>query len=122
MPNEFLDNPVLHTPLLLEALNRQEETSQTYQTYIVDLKEQIKLPHDRLFGHKCQQTVEPKTPQSTPLNEIEPIQLPIDDAEEELVAPIPCRGSALFSADLPRIEVIHELPEHEFRCGCRKLP
>ncbi|EPN55336.1 ISPpu15, transposase, partial [Pseudomonas syringae pv. actinidiae ICMP 19079] len=42
---------------------------------------------------------------------------------EEVVAPVKRRGKRKpLSADLPRIEVIHELPEHELTCacGCRK--
>ncbi|WP_087673253.1 IS66-like element ISPsy34 family transposase, partial [Pseudomonas syringae] len=54
--------------------------------------------------------------------ESEPM-LPVGDAEEEVVAPVKRRGKRKpLSADLPRIEVIHELPEHELTCacGCRK--
>ncbi|GFM58483.1 hypothetical protein PSCICF_46610 [Pseudomonas cichorii] len=40
LPDDLPDDLVL---LLLEALNRQEESAQAYQTHIVDLKEQIKL-------------------------------------------------------------------------------
>ena len=49
---------------------------------------------------------------------------PVDeDAEEEVVAPAKRRGKHKpLPADLPRIEVIHELPDHELKCscGCRK--
>jgi transposase len=42
----------------------------------------------------------------------------VDDADEEAVAPTPRRGKRKpLSADLPRIEVIHELPEHELICA-----
>lgn len=47
----------------------------------------------------------------------------VDDPDEEAVAPSPRRGKRKqFSADLPRISVIHELLEHELTCdcGCRK--
>ncbi|MEE4310218.1 IS66 family transposase, partial [Pseudomonas alliivorans] len=50
LPDDLPDDPVLLKQLLLEALNRQEESAQAYQTHIVDLKEQIKLLRDRLFG------------------------------------------------------------------------
>ena len=63
LPDDLPDDPVLLKQLLLEALNRQEETAQAYQTHIVDLKEQIKLLRDRLFGRKSEQTIEPNTPQ-----------------------------------------------------------
>jgi len=48
--------------------------------------------------------------------------LPVGDAEE-VVASTPRRGKRKpLSADLPRVEVTHELPEHELTCacGCRK--
>ncbi len=47
----------------------------------------------------------------------------VGDANEEVVAPTPRRGQRKpLPAELPRIEVIHELPEHELTCvcGCRK--
>jgi hypothetical protein len=105
LPDDLPDDPVLLKRLLLEALNRQEETVQAYQTHIVDLKEQIKLLRDRLFGRKSEQTVEPNTPQLALFNEpeSEPMLL-VGDADEELVAPTVRRGKRKpLSADLPRI-------------------
>lgn len=98
--------------------------AQAYQTHIVDLKEQIKLLRDRLFGRKSEQTVEPNTPQLALFNELKSEPMPlVDDPDEEAVAPTPRRGKRNpLSADLPRVEVSHELPEHELTCacGCRK--
>ncbi len=90
----------------------------------MDLKEQIKLLRDRLFGRKSEQSVDPNTPQLTMFNEAEsePL-LTVEDPQEEVVAPTPRRGKRKpSSSDLPRIEVIHDLPEHELTCvcGCRK--
>lgn len=73
---------------------------------------------------KPEQTVEPNTPQLALFNEPESQWVPTaDDADEEVVAPGKqrCKRKPL-SADLPRIEVIHDLPEHELTCacGCRK--
>lgn len=110
--------------MLLEAFNRQEESAQAYQTHIVDLNEQIKLLRDRLFGRKHEQTVEPNTPQLALFNEPESEPMPsVGDADEEVVAPTVRRGkSKPLSTNLPRLGVIHELPEHELTCvrGCRK--
>ena len=121
MPADFLDDPVILKQMLLEAFNRQEETAaQAYQIYIVDLKAQIKLARDSLFGRKSEQTVEPSTPQLALFNEPESEPMPLaDDADEEVVAPTPRRGKRKpMSADLPRIEVTQELPEHELTCAC----
>ncbi|EPN33705.1 transposase IS66, partial [Pseudomonas syringae pv. actinidiae ICMP 19096] len=103
MPEDLPDDPVLLKQLLAQLMI--ERTAD--KGHIVDLKEQIKLLRDRIFGRKSEQTVEPNTP----------------DADEEVVAPVKRRGKRKpLSADLPRIEVIHELPEHELTCacGCRK--
>ncbi len=43
--------------------------------------------------------------------------------EEEVVTPLKRRGKRKpFPTELPRVEVAHELPEHELTrtCGCRK--
>lgn len=61
--------------------------------------------------------------ESERFNEPESVELTAPEPDEEVVAPGPRRGKRrLLSADLPRIEVIHELPEHELTCtcGCRK--
>ena len=122
-PDDLPDDPVLLKQLLLEALARQAKTAevlQAHEGHIVDLKEQIKLLRDRLFGRKSEQTAEPNTPQLALFNEPESDpMLAVQDAEEEVVAPTARRGKRKpLSADLPRIEVIHELPEHELTCAC----
>ncbi|VVO37026.1 IS66 family transposase IS684 [Pseudomonas fluorescens] len=127
MPDNLPDDPVRLKQLLLESLAQQAKTAEALlaqQGQIVDLKEQIKLLRQRLFGRKSEQTVDPQTPQLALFNEPESLAVPVTDAsDEEVVAPTQRRGKRkpLF-ADLPRIEVIHELPEHELTClcGCRK--
>ncbi|MDP0662404.1 transposase, partial [Klebsiella pneumoniae] len=74
---------------------------------------------------KSEQTVDPKTPQLAMFDEAEndPLLAGVDDADEEVVVPVKRRGKRKpLAANLPRIEVIHELPEHELTCtcGCRK--
>lgn len=47
------------------------------------------------------------------------VELGYQNVEEEVVAPAKRRGKRKpLPADLPRIEVIHELPEHELTCAC----
>ena len=127
LPDDLPDDPVLLKQLLLDALARQAKTAevlQAHEGHIVDLKEQIKLLRDRLFGRKSEQTGEPNSPQLALFNEPESDpMLAADDGEEEVVAATVRRGKRKpLSTDLPRIEVIHELPEHELTCvcGCRK--
>ncbi len=56
-----------------------------------------------------------------PFNAAESVVEAIDkDYEEEVVASAKRRGKRKpLPAVLPRIEVIHELPEHELTCACR---
>jgi transposase len=124
LPEDLPDDPVLLKQMLLEAFSRQDVASEAYETHIVDLKAQIKLLRDRIFGRKSEQTAEPNTPQLALFNEPESEPtLPVGDADEEVVVSTKQRGKRKpLSADLPRIEIIHDLPEHELTCacGCRK--
>ncbi|WP_434518868.1 IS66 family transposase [Pseudomonas sp. NFX1] len=128
LPANLPDDPVLLKQMLLEAYEarlREQEVNEAYATHIVDLKEQIKLLRDRLFNRKSEQTVDPNTPQLAMFNEpeSEPLLAVVEDADEEVVAPVKRRGKRTpLSAELPRVEVIHDLPEHELTCacGCRK--
>ncbi|KPX21431.1 ISPsy5, transposase [Pseudomonas amygdali pv. dendropanacis] len=74
---------------------------------------------DRIFNRKSEQTDEPNTPQLALFNEPESEPMyAVGDADEEVVAPAPrCGKRKPLSADLPRIEIIHELPEHELTCS-----
>lgn len=77
-----------------------------------------------LFDRKSVQTVDPATPQLALFNETEGVVEVVAEAtDEEVVAPTKCRGKYHPRLnDLPRIEVIHELSEHEptCTCGCRE--
>ncbi|GGU69569.1 hypothetical protein GCM10009504_28420 [Pseudomonas laurentiana] len=59
-------------------------------------------------------------------NEAESVAEPANEAaEEETIVPARRRGKRKpLPVDLPWIEVIHELPEHELTCtcGCREHP
>jgi len=80
MPDNLPDDPVLLKQMLLEtyeARARDQEVKEAYQTHIVDLKEQIKLLRDRIFGRKSEQSVEPNTPQLALFNEPESEPMPV---------------------------------------------
>jgi len=120
MPENLPDDPVLLKQLLEQMLSERESD----KGKIVHLEEENALLRQRLFGRKSEQTVDPATPQLALFNEAESVAEPTaEEAEEEVVAPTKRRGKRKpLPADLPRIEVIHELPVHELTCarGCRK--
>ncbi len=82
------------------------------------------LLRQRLFGRKTEQTNDSATPQLPLFDEAESLAEPADEAsDEEVIAPSKRRGKRKpLPSDLPRVEVFHELPEHELTCacGCRK--
>ncbi|NKQ12823.1 IS66 family transposase [Pseudomonas sp. SST3] len=124
MPETLPDDPVLLKQLLLSA-NAQVSKK---DGQIERLREQNALLIQRLFGRKSEQTTDPDSPQLAMFNEAEQLAEAVpealaDEAQEEVVAPTQRRGKRKsLPAELPRVEIVHELPEHELtcECGCRK--
>lgn len=115
MPNTLPNDPDLLKQMLLQMQSR-----------VSLLQEENTLLRQRLFGRKSEQSVDPQSPQLAMFNEAESLaaEAPAEE-DEENVAPTPTkkRGKRKpLPAELPRVEVIHELPEHELNCacGCRK--
>jgi hypothetical protein len=114
--------------LLKQLLLSLHEQVSEKDGQIEHLREQNALLIQRLFGRKSEQTADPDSPQMDIFNEAEDLaeaapETPVAEAEEEVVAPVKRRGKRKpLPAELPRVEVIHELPEHELTCacGCRK--
>lgn len=126
MPDSLPDDPVLLKQLLLSATAQVSEKD----AHIEHLREQNALLIQRLFGRKSERSqVDPDSPQLAMFNEAEqlaeepaPAVEEAADAEGVAVA-LKRRGKRKpLPAELPRIEVVHELPEHELTCacGCRK--
>lgn len=116
MPETLPDDPVLLKQMINERASDKGK--------IVHLKEEVALLRQRLFGRKTEQTNDSATPQLPLFDEAESLAEPVNEAsEEEVVAPSKRRGKRKsLPSDLPRVEVIHELPEHDMTCacGCRK--
>ena len=109
------DDPILLKQMLLLAHGK-----------VAQLQEQIALLRHKLFSPKSERSPEDTdSPQLAMFNEAEEL---IDAAAapseaEEVVAPAKRRGKRKpLPANLPRVVVVHELPEHELtcECGCRK--
>lgn len=111
---------------LPEALQLLKQMLAKMQSRVGFLEEENALLRQRLFGRKSEQTADAATPQLALFNEAESIVESVAEEAnevEEVVAPTKQRGKRKpLPAELPRIEVIHELPEHELTCvcGCRK--
>lgn len=107
------DDPILLKQMLLLAHGK-----------VAQLQEQNALLLQRLFGRKSEQTVDPDSPQLSLLNEAEVLleaapEAVAEELDEEVVAPTKRRGKRKpLQAELPRVEVVHELPEHELACAC----
>ncbi|WP_139803346.1 IS66 family transposase, partial [Ectopseudomonas oleovorans] len=103
-------------PVLLKAL-------------ILQLQEENALLRHKLFSPKSERSPEDAdSPQLAMFNEVEelieapaaePAEAEAEAEAEEVVAPVKRRGKRKpLPANLPRMEVIHELPEHELTCAC----
>ena len=124
MPEILPDDPILLKQLLLSASVQMSEKD----GQIERLREQNALLIQRLFGRKSEQSSDPDSPQLEIFNEAESLaeatpEAPVDAVEEDAGAPTKRRGKRTpLPAELPRLVVTHELPEHELTCacGCRK--
>jgi len=116
MPKDLPDDPILLKRLLEQMLSERESD----KGKIIYLEEENALWRQRLFWRESEQTADPVTPQMALFNEAESVAELVDEAvEDEVVASTKRRGKCkALPADLPRIEVIQELPEHELTCVC----
>ncbi|WP_374415305.1 IS66 family transposase [Ectopseudomonas oleovorans] len=122
VPESLPDDPILLKHLLLLA----SEQAAAKDARIEQLQEQVALLRHKLFSPKSERSPEDAdSPQLAMFNEVEELieaaAAPSEaEAEaEEVVAPVKRRGKRKpLPANLPRMEVIHELPEHERTCAC----
>ena len=110
------DDPVLLKQMLLLAHGK-----------VAQLQEQVALLRHKLFSPKSERSPEDAdSPQLAMFNEAEelieaPAAAPAEaEAEaEEVVASVKRRGKRKpLPANLPRMEIIYELPAHELTCEC----
>ncbi len=124
VPAPLPDDPILLKHLLLLA----SEQAAAKDARIEQLQEQVALLRHKLFSPKSERSPEDAdSPQLAMFNEVEelieaaaaPSEAEAEAEAEEIVAPVKRRGKRKpLPANLPRVEVIHDLPEHELTCAC----
>ena len=98
-----------------------EAIDQKYQEKIHYLEERIRLLQNELFGKKSEQRREGDDHQMPILGQLENASDPSPASQETIVVPAHKRrkrGRKPLPEDLPRVEVIHDLPEEQKVCGC----
>ena len=101
--------------IILSFANREHN----YQSEIKILNEQIKSLRDKLFGRKTEKIYRDDGQLS--LFDIPEPECPIlEELEETTVASHTRKkgGRKPLPENLPRVEVIHDIPEEEKQCGC----
>jgi transposase len=92
-----------------------------YQEKIDYLEQMVRLLQKEIFGRKSEKHVLPDPDQR---QLFDPIKAPEPEhrvSEEKIVIPEHSRkkkGRKPLPADLPRVDVIHDIPEEEKHCGC----
>lgn len=102
-------------------IDRQQSKIDEHQAQIDRLHEQIRLLRSKLFGRKTEKYVDSDQDQLRLFDEIEDGACSEEENKQE--TPVAAhtrkkRGRKPLPKDLPRIEVIHDLPEEEKVCAC----
>ncbi len=121
VPETLPDDPAALKQLLLDVLQaRQSDLDK-----ITQLQEQVALLRHKLFSPKSERSLEDAdSPQLAMFNEAEelieePTAAPSEAEAEEVVVPVKRRGKRKpLPANLPRFEIIHDLPEQKLTCAC----
>lgn len=101
--------------------------SSSYQDKLHHLEEQVRLLRNEIFGRKSEKHLPPQNERQQRLfdetdggSEGAEEASPSEEQAPILVAPHKRRkaGRKPLPADLPRIEVIHDIPESEKQCAC----
>jgi len=98
-------------------LNEQEK----FQERIDYLEQMVRLLQKELFGRKSEKHILPDHEQRSLFDSIEAPESDRQILEEKIVIPEHSRkkrGRKPLPADLPRVDVIHDLPEQDKQCDC----
>ncbi len=106
---------------LKEIIASKSDTINFYQSRIDALEEKVRNLKSKLFGRKSEKHIsEEDDKQQMLFDEPEEIEEQAS-AEEKIEVPAHTRrkrGRKPLPADLPRIEIVHDLTEEEKICGC----
>jgi transposase len=109
---------------LQENLQKERNERIEQQNKALEYFEELQLMRRRLFGRSAERLSEHERKQLWLFNEAELIVASEKKAEEE-VQRVPVRahtrvkrGRKPLPADLPRVEVLHDIPEEDKTCGC----
>ena len=106
---------------LKEIIGFHLKQQEKYQERIDYLEQMVRLLQKEIFGRKSEKHVLPDHEQR---HLFDPIESPESDhrlSEDKIVIPEHTRkkrGRKPLPADLPRVDVIHDIPEEEKQCDC----
>lgn len=103
---------------LKKIIVEQQREDQKLQEQVSYLEEMVRLLKNELFGRKSEVRREPDASQLQLFTQPEvPAPEPVEDVviEEHTRKK---RGRKPLPADLPRVDVIHDIPEADKHCGC----
>ena len=99
--------------------------SSSYQDKFHHLEEQVRLLRNEIFGRKSEKRLPPQDERQQRLFDEADGEVSEESSRSQEPKPIPVAphlrrkaGRKPLPADLPRIEVIHDLPESEKQCAC----
>ena len=98
-----------------------EAIDQKYQEKIHYLEERIRLLQNELFGKKSEQRRQGDNRQMPIFGQLDDTPDPVPTSQDTIVVPAHQRrkrGRKPLPEDLPRVEVIHDLPEEQKLCAC----
>ena len=117
--NSLPDDPATLKGLLAEMATSQADQQQ----HIAQLEQRIRLLNLIIYGPKSEK--KPRTGQEQQLSLFDEAEQAVEEQKpqtfEEACAPASTRrkrGRRPIPADLPRVEIIHDLPESEKACPC----
>jgi len=106
---------------LKEIISEKSNVINLYQRRIDALEERVRSLRSKLFGRKSEKHVPEDDKQRLLFDEPEEIEEQQASDEDKIDVPAYTRrkrGRKPLPADLPRVDMVHDLPDEEKICGC----